>query len=57
MHMCTYDTEWRRYIEGLKLHISFRKNAINYRALLQKMISKDKASYVSTLTLYSLIRE
>jgi len=55
--MCTYDTEWRRYIEGLKLHISFRKNAINYRALLQKMISKDKASYVSTLTLYSLIRE
>ena len=37
MHMCTYDTGWRRYIEGLKLHISFRKNAINYRALLQKM--------------------
>jgi len=31
------DTPWRRYIEYLKLQVSFRKRATTYRALLQKM--------------------
>jgi len=31
----------------LKMQVSFRKRAINYRAFLRKMTSKDKASYGS----------
>ena len=34
-------------IACLKLHISFRKRAINYRALLRKIICKDEACYAS----------
>jgi len=41
-------TEWRRPIGCLKLQVSFRKTAANYRALLQKMTYKDKASYGSS---------
>ena len=37
-------TEWRRPIGCLKLQVIFRKRATNYRALLQKMTYKDKAS-------------
>jgi len=37
-------TGWPRCIECLKLHISFRKRATNYRALVQKMTYKDKAA-------------
>ena len=37
-------TGWRRPIECLKLQDSFRKRSPNYRALLQKMTCKDKAS-------------
>ena len=37
------DTPWRRYIEYLKLQVSFRKRATTYRALLQKMKNNDKA--------------
>ena len=39
------DTGWRRPIGCLKLQVMFRKRATNYRALLQKMTFKDKASY------------
>ena len=42
------DTGWRRPIERLKLHIIFRKRAMNYRALLRKMTCKDQASYASS---------
>jgi len=41
-------TGWRRLIGCLKLQLIFRKRAINYRALVQKMICKDKASYGSS---------
>ena len=41
-------TEWRRPIGCLKLQIIFRKRATNYRALLQEMSFKDKASYGSS---------
>ena len=44
-----HSTEWRRCIGCLKLQISFRKRATNFRALLRRMTYKDKASYVSTL--------
>jgi len=40
-------TGWRRC---LKLQVSFRKRARNYRALLQKMTYKDKASYAREIT-------
>ena len=40
-------TGLRRPIECLMLQVSFRKGATNYRALLRKMTSKDKASYGS----------
>jgi len=39
-----YSTGWRRCIGCLKLQVSFRTRATNYRALLWKMTSKDKAS-------------
>jgi len=40
---------WRKCIECLKLQISFRKRATNYRALLRKIINcKGKASYASS---------
>ena len=39
------DTEWRRPIGCLKLHISPRKRATNYRAFLWKMTCKEKAFY------------
>jgi len=39
---------WQRPIWCLKLQVIFRKRATDYRAHLQKMTSKDKASYVST---------
>jgi len=41
-------TEWRRPIACLLLHVIFRKRTTNYRALLQKMTYKDKASYGSS---------
>ena len=49
--MCDYiwarhGTGWRRCIRCLKLRVSFCKWATNYRALLRRMIYKDKASYV-----------
>jgi len=37
-------TGWQRCIGCLKLKISFRKRANNYRALLRKLTCKDKAS-------------
>jgi len=40
--------KWPRPIGCLKLQVIFRKRANNYRALLRKMICKDKASYDST---------
>jgi len=42
------DTGWRRRIGCLKLQVIFRKRAANYRILLRKMTSKDKASYGSS---------
>ena len=41
-------TGWRRPIGRLKLRVSFRKRATNYRALLQKITYEDKASYESS---------
>ena len=41
-------TGWRKPIGCLKLQVIFRKRATNYRALLRKMIYKDKVSYDST---------
>jgi len=38
---------WRGPIGCLKLQVIFRKRATNYRALLRKITSKDKASYGS----------
>ena len=38
-------TGWRRPIGCLISQITFRKLATNYRALLRKMMHKDKASY------------
>jgi len=40
-------TEWQRPTGCLKLQVSCRKRATNYRALLREMIYKDKASYAS----------
>jgi len=37
------------------LQVSFRKRATKYRALLQKMTSKDKASYSSSTFIYTYI--
>jgi len=41
-------TGWRRLIGCLKLQVIVHKRATKYRALLRKMISKDKASYGSS---------
>jgi len=38
---------WKRPIDCRKVQVSFRKRAINRRALSQKMTYKDKASYES----------
>jgi len=51
--MCVYScvhscTGWRRPIGCHKLQVIFRKRAINYRALLQKMTCKNNASYGSS---------
>jgi len=43
-----YTIGWRRLIRCLKLQVSFRKRATNYRALLRKMTYEDKAPYAST---------
>ena len=40
-------TGWRRPIRCLKLQVILRKKITNYRAFLQKMTYKDKASYGS----------
>ena len=40
-------TGWRRLIECL-LQVIFRKRATDYRALLWKITSKDKASHASS---------
>jgi len=40
-------TRWRRCIGCLKLQVIFHKRATNYRALLQTMTYKNKASYGS----------
>jgi len=45
-HYETFHTGWRRWIGCLELQVSFRKRATNYRALLQEIIHKDKASNV-----------
>jgi len=47
IHTITSPTGRRRCIGCLKLHITFCKRATNYRNLLRKMTSKDKASYGS----------
>jgi len=39
---------WRRCLGCLTLQVSFCKRATNYRALLQNMAYKDKASYASS---------
>ena len=44
----TERTGWRRYIGCLKLQVSLRKKATNYRALLWKMTCTDKAPYASS---------
>jgi len=41
-------TRWRRPIKCLKLQVSFRKRATDYRALLRKMTCEGKASYGSS---------
>ena len=41
---CVLATGWRRPIGYLKLQVIFRNRATNFRALLQKMTYKDKAS-------------
>ena len=43
-----YYTNVSRCIGYLKLQVSFRKRATNYRALMRKMTNKDKAPYVSS---------
>jgi len=48
--MCMSDrqnTGWRSCIGCLKLQVSFRKRATNYRALWRKMTYQNKASYAS----------
>ena len=42
-------TWWQRCIECLKLHVSFRKRAIDNMTLFRKMTYNDKASYGSSL--------
>ena len=44
---CVSYTGWQGLIECLKLQVIFCKRATNYRAPLQKMTSKEKASYGS----------
>jgi len=46
-HMCIHGIGWRRCIGCLKLQVSFRKKATNYRALLWKLNYKDGASDAS----------
>ena len=47
--MCmSEDTGWRRCIGCLKLQVSFRKRATNYRALWRKRTYQHKASYASS---------
>jgi len=48
IHRCI--TGWRRSIGCLKLQVSFRRRASNYRALLRKMNYKDKTPYGSLPT-------
>jgi len=40
-HILMCDTEWRRCVGCLKLQVTFRKRATNYRALLRKIPYKD----------------
>ena len=47
-------TGWRRPIWCFKLQVNFRKRATCYRALLQEMTCKDKASDDSTPTCMSM---
>jgi len=44
----TWGTRWRRLIGSPKLQIIFHKRAAKYRALLLKMMYKDKGSYESS---------
>jgi len=39
---------WRRSMGCLKLQVSIRKRATNYRALLEKMTCENRASYASS---------
>jgi len=48
-------TGWRRPIGCLKLQVMFRNRANNYRALLRKMIYKDKVSYGCPPPCYGLM--
>jgi len=41
----SFDIGWRRPIGCLKLQVTIRERATNYRALFRKMTYKDKASY------------
>jgi len=50
----TCHTGWRRRTGCLKLQVIFRKRASNYRVLLRKITSKDRASYGS-LPLWSKV--
>ena len=47
-HIQTTTTGWQRLLGCLKLQVISRKRATQYRALLQEMTYKDKASYGSS---------
>jgi len=49
MYDIVESTGWQNPIGCLKLQVILRKRATNYRALLQKMTTKDKATYDSCL--------
>ena len=46
-------TEWRRPTGCLKLHVSFRKTAINYSTFLPKITHKLEAKLIPTVVFYS----
>jgi len=48
VYLVVFSIGWRRPIGCFNLQVIFRKRATKYRALLQKMTSKEKASYDST---------
>jgi len=42
------DTGWQRCIGSLKLQVSSRQRAINYKGFMRKVTNEDKASYASS---------